>query len=284
MSAERRAASPATRSTRCAGCRSPRRPALLSYARERRAARPARAERPAGSARLGRALPARPRRRRRPDGRRDRPGRRRLRPARSRSTTRSRRDRAGARGDRSAASRGSPRRAAPTRPRCSRGSRRSTSSSPAELMIEAVVEDAAVKRERLRARRRRCSPGDAVLASNTSSIPIGSLAAATGRPDARDRDALLQPGAGAALVEVVRGRGDLASETAAAIVALARELGKEPVEARDVARLRLQPDPDAVHQRGGRRARGRRRRAPRRSTPSPGSASATRWARSRSPT
>jgi 3-hydroxybutyryl-CoA dehydrogenase len=53
---------------------------------------------------------------------------------------------------------------------------------PAELMIEAVVEDAAVKQEVFR-RADELLPEDAVLASNTSSIPITSLAAATGRGD-----------------------------------------------------------------------------------------------------
>ena len=69
----------------------------------------------------------------------------------------------------------------------------------------------------------------------------------------RDRHALLQPGAGA---EARRGdpRRETSDETAAAIVALARELGKEPVEAQRRPRLRLEPDPDAVHQRGGLRA------------------------------
>src|SRR4051794_27806906 len=53
---------------------------------------------------------------------------------------------------------------------------------PADLMIEAVVEDAAVKRDIFR-RADALLPEHAVLASNTSSIPITSLAAATGRPD-----------------------------------------------------------------------------------------------------
>jgi 3-hydroxybutyryl-CoA dehydrogenase len=53
---------------------------------------------------------------------------------------------------------------------------------PADLLIEAVIEDAAVKEELFR-RADGLLPGGAVLASNTSSIPITSLAAVTGRPD-----------------------------------------------------------------------------------------------------
>ena len=53
---------------------------------------------------------------------------------------------------------------------------------PADLMVEAVVEDAAVKEGVFR-RADEVLPDEAVLASNTSSIPIGSLAAATSRPD-----------------------------------------------------------------------------------------------------
>ena len=49
---------------------------------------------------------------------------------------------------------------------------------PAELMIEAVVEDAAVKEDLFR-RADGILAAEAILASNTSSIPITSLAAAT---------------------------------------------------------------------------------------------------------
>src|SRR5260221_6900471 len=51
---------------------------------------------------------------------------------------------------------------------------------PADLMIEAVVEDAAVKKAIFR-RADELLPPEAILASNTSSIPITSLAAATSR-------------------------------------------------------------------------------------------------------
>src|SRR3954466_9516471 len=53
---------------------------------------------------------------------------------------------------------------------------------PAALMIEAVVEDADVREELFRRADAELPPA-AVLASNTSSIPIGTLAAATDRPD-----------------------------------------------------------------------------------------------------
>ncbi len=104
---------------------------------------------------------------------------------------------------------------------------------PADLMIEAVVEDAAVKEDVFR-RADATLPRHAILASNTSSIPIGSLAAATGRPDRVVGMHFFNPVPVLRLVEVVRA-GTTSAETAAAITALARELGKEPVEARDVA-------------------------------------------------
>src|SRR5213592_527423 len=52
----------------------------------------------------------------------------------------------------------------------------------ADLMIEAVVEDAHVKEDVFR-RADDVLPDDAILASNTSSIPITSLAAVTRRPE-----------------------------------------------------------------------------------------------------
>jgi 3-hydroxybutyryl-CoA dehydrogenase len=103
----------------------------------------------------------------------------------------------------------------------------------ADLLIEAVVEDAQVKR-RLFRDADRSLPGDAILASNTSSIPIASLAAVTGRPDRVIGMHFFNPVPMLRLVEVIRTEST-SDETAAAIVALARELDKEPVEARDVA-------------------------------------------------
>ena len=104
---------------------------------------------------------------------------------------------------------------------------------PADLMIEAVVEDAAVKEDVFR-RADLALPPHAILASNTSSIPIATLAAATGRPDRVIGMHFFNPVPVLRLVEVIRAEAT-SGETAASIVALARELGKEPVEARDVA-------------------------------------------------
>jgi 3-hydroxybutyryl-CoA dehydrogenase len=102
---------------------------------------------------------------------------------------------------------------------------------PAGLMIEAAVEDAAVKAEIFR-RADGMLPEDAVLASNTSSIPISTLAAATGRPDKVIGMHFFNPVPVLKLVEVIRGR-DTSDETAEAVVAFAEELGKVPAQAND---------------------------------------------------
>jgi 3-hydroxybutyryl-CoA dehydrogenase len=102
---------------------------------------------------------------------------------------------------------------------------------PADLMVEAVVEDAAVKEDVFR-RADETLPPEAVLASNTSSIPISSLAAATQRPDRVIGMHFFNPVPVLKLVEVVRGR-DTSDETTSEIVELAKELGKVPAEAND---------------------------------------------------
>jgi 3-hydroxybutyryl-CoA dehydrogenase len=102
---------------------------------------------------------------------------------------------------------------------------------PAALMIEAVVEDADVK-EQLFHRADEELPPRAVLASNTSSIPIATLAAATDRPDKVIGMHFFNPVPVLQLVEIIRGR-DTSDETAAAITELARELGKTPAVASD---------------------------------------------------
>jgi 3-hydroxybutyryl-CoA dehydrogenase len=101
----------------------------------------------------------------------------------------------------------------------------------AALMIEAVVEDAQVKMELFR-RADEVLPREAILASNTSSIPITSLAAATTRPEQVIGMHFFNPVPVLKLVEVIRAV-PTSDETTAAILRLAEDLGKVPAEARD---------------------------------------------------
>jgi 3-hydroxybutyryl-CoA dehydrogenase len=101
----------------------------------------------------------------------------------------------------------------------------------ADLMVEAITEDATAKEDLFR-RADETLPPHAILASNTSSIPITSLAAVTKRPAQVVGMHFFNPVPVLRLVEVIRGV-ETSDETAAAIVQLARDLGKEPAEARD---------------------------------------------------
>jgi len=101
----------------------------------------------------------------------------------------------------------------------------------ADLMVEAVIEDGDVKKELFR-RADEILPSDAILASNTSSIPIASLAAATNRPEQVIGMHFFNPVPVLKLVEVISS-AQTSEETRAAIVALAEDLGKVPAEARD---------------------------------------------------
>ena len=102
---------------------------------------------------------------------------------------------------------------------------------PADLMVEAVVEDATVKDGIFRAADK-ILPPEAILASNTSSIPIASLAAVTSRPDKVIGMHFFNPVPVMALVEVVSAP-ETSDETRRAIVELAEELGKTAAEAND---------------------------------------------------
>jgi len=102
---------------------------------------------------------------------------------------------------------------------------------PADLLIEAVIEDASVK-EAIFRRADEVLPEGAILASNTSSIPITTLAAATGRPDRVIGMHFFNPVPVLKLVEVIRAV-QTSDETAAAITALAEDLGKVPAQAND---------------------------------------------------
>ncbi len=102
---------------------------------------------------------------------------------------------------------------------------------PADLLIEAIVEERGAKEELFRVADGVLPPAT-ILASNTSSIPIGSLAAVTSRPDKVIGMHFFNPVAVLKLVEVIRGRRT-SDETSAAIVQLVSELGKVPAEVND---------------------------------------------------
>jgi 3-hydroxybutyryl-CoA dehydrogenase len=99
------------------------------------------------------------------------------------------------------------------------------------IVIEAVTEDEAVKAETFKKLDGVASP-DAILASNTSSIPITRLAAYTSRPEKVIGMHFMNPVPVMQLVEIVRGLAT-ADETADSVVKLATDLGKTPVVAND---------------------------------------------------
>jgi 3-hydroxybutyryl-CoA dehydrogenase len=100
-----------------------------------------------------------------------------------------------------------------------------------ELAIEAATEDLAMKRD-LFARIDENTAPETILATNTSSISITTLAAATSKPDRVIGMHFMNPVPVMPLVEVIRGAAT-SDATAQAIVALATALGKTPVESRD---------------------------------------------------
>lgn len=96
-----------------------------------------------------------------------------------------------------------------------------------DLVIEAVVEDLAVKRD-LFGRLDAAAPPHTILASNTSSLSISAIAAATGRPDRVLGLHYFNPAHLMQLVEVIR--GDLTGdETVTAARAFVQSLGKTAV-------------------------------------------------------
>jgi 3-hydroxybutyryl-CoA dehydrogenase len=103
--------------------------------------------------------------------------------------------------------------------------------SDADIVIEAVVEDLAVK-QRLFADVERSAPAAALLASNTSSLSIAQIASSLTHPARLVGMHFFNPVHVMKLVEVVtHGRGSAAAAERA--VAFARKLGKEPIVVRD---------------------------------------------------
>jgi 3-hydroxybutyryl-CoA dehydrogenase len=103
----------------------------------------------------------------------------------------------------------------------------------ADVVIESVVEDMAVKRHLFGELDRVCDE-HTVLATNTSTLPVVELAMATGRPDRVCGIHFFNPAPVMSLVEVVRPI-TASAETMAAALAFAEACGKEPVEVQDRA-------------------------------------------------
>ena len=101
----------------------------------------------------------------------------------------------------------------------------------AQLVVEAIVEQTQAK-EQLFASLDRASPSETILASNTSSLSISRLAAATARPGQVIGLHFSNPAPLMKLVEVVRGLATT-DETHAAVVELVGALGKTPVTIQD---------------------------------------------------
>jgi 3-hydroxybutyryl-CoA dehydrogenase len=100
-----------------------------------------------------------------------------------------------------------------------------------DLAIEAATEDVAMKRDLFARIDENTSP-DTMIATNTSSISITTLAATTSKPERVIGMHFMNPVPVMPLVEVIRGAAT-SDGTAQAIVALATSLGKTPVESRD---------------------------------------------------
>jgi 3-hydroxyacyl-CoA dehydrogenase / enoyl-CoA hydratase / 3-hydroxybutyryl-CoA epimerase len=96
-----------------------------------------------------------------------------------------------------------------------------------ELIIEAVPEDRAIKEAVIREAEGRLSPG-AIVASNTSTLPITSLAAYSGRPASFVGLHFFSPVDRMPLVEIIRGRAT-SPETIAHAFDFVRALGKTPI-------------------------------------------------------
>ena len=100
-----------------------------------------------------------------------------------------------------------------------------------DLVIEAVIEDIAIKKEMFTTLDSICKP-DTIFASNTSSISITELAAFTNRRDKFIGMHFFNPATVMKLIEIIRGV-DTSDETYNKIAELSAAIGKEPVEVSD---------------------------------------------------
>ena len=103
----------------------------------------------------------------------------------------------------------------------------------ADVVIEAVPEDAAIKETIFRRLDEIVRPG-VILASNTSSISLTRLGAVTARPDRVIGMHFMNPPVVMQLVEIVRGLAT-SDDTYSVIDALAKQMGKTTIQAKDYA-------------------------------------------------
>lgn len=103
--------------------------------------------------------------------------------------------------------------------------------APCAIVIEAIVEDLTVKTELFSELEQLVAP-DAILASNTSSLPIGAIAAGLQRKDRVAGLHFFNPVPVMKLVEIIRGP-DTTDAVAQALFVLAGRLGRTPVLVKD---------------------------------------------------
>jgi 3-hydroxybutyryl-CoA dehydrogenase len=101
----------------------------------------------------------------------------------------------------------------------------------ADLVIEAATENPELKLKIFRDLDQQARP-EVILASNTSSISITKIGGATQRPDKVIGMHFMNPVPLMRLVEVIRGLGT-SPETTKTALQISRQMGKEPVEAKD---------------------------------------------------
>jgi len=101
----------------------------------------------------------------------------------------------------------------------------------AQLVVEAVTEDLDIKLDIFKKLEGLCPP-DTIFASNTSSLPITQLAAATKRPDKFIGMHFMNPVPMMKLIELIRGIAT-SDKTFSTISELSKKLGKTPVAVND---------------------------------------------------
>ena len=106
-----------------------------------------------------------------------------------------------------------------------------TAIADADLVVEAATENSAIKLDLFSKMDSLCKP-HTILASNTSSISITRIAAATKRPDKVIGMHFMNPVPVMKLIEVIRGYST-SDQTTASIFEIAKLLAKTPVEVND---------------------------------------------------